>query len=487
MDVRKGGQFTNPDAWSALPSDLLARLRDWLAGQAFDLTHRRWLTSGRSGSYVAVVRVQPAGGRLHGEILKLLPAAIAAEESRGVALAEPYTPERFRGHLVRTVERCPLGNGWWLHRQEAAQSDLGNMVTLGAMIDKVEFAAYCQTIVSTVVRDWAVEEDPPPEVTTVGRFLAKFLERHREGLEGFAVEAELDHKRPEVVRVPGRADPIVNALLAVAETGHAEEIEVFVGNGHGDMHMDNILVPAGDTVEPRGFVLIDSGRFSPAMPVARDPVKLALSVAGAWLPGLSPHSTLRSRLADLLVRPTACQPAPPTAGYLDVVSRLYAAAALWGQERNLVDEWHRQYLLVLAGSALRTVADADIGFADRWWYFEVAALALHGVRDAAWLAPSVTLSRVGDQAVQQPGESPGVARITGRTKYMFCRRLGESWKDLAVVLDVPPDQRARFGRGDEAQALWEWLAERARLGDLLSALPIIDRGDLRTLLMQRGD
>lgn len=68
------------------------------------------------------------------------------------------------------------------------------------------------------------------------------------------------------------------------------------------------------------------------------------------------------------------------------------------------------------------------------------------------------------------------------TKVEFCRRLGDTWKDLADLIGVMRHERARFERGDEARAIWEWLEDRGRLGELGTALHALGREDLAELL-----
>ncbi|GIJ46970.1 hypothetical protein Val02_38560 [Virgisporangium aliadipatigenens] len=81
--------------------------------------------------------------------------------------------------------------------------------------------------------------------------------------------------------------------------------------------------------------------------------------------------------------------------------------------------------------------------------------------------------------VERPVALEGRARrLTGRDKLAFCRQLGDSWRELADALEVPPHAKARFGHGDEPRDLWEWLEMRGRLGELPAALDRICRTDL---------
>jgi hypothetical protein len=64
----------------------------------------------------------------------------------------------------------------------------------------------------------------------------------------------------------------------------------------------------------------------------------------------------------------------------------------------------------------------------------------------------------------------------------FYDRLGDSWRDLADVLEIPPRDVRRFRRGDEPRQIWHWLVERGKEKGLPRALSEIGREDLAELL-----
>ncbi|MFG1608301.1 hypothetical protein [Actinoplanes sp. NPDC049265] len=72
--------------------------------------------------------------------------------------------------------------------------------------------------------------------------------------------------------------------------------------------------------------------------------------------------------------------------------------------------------------------------------------------------------------------------VPGRVKLEVVRRLTYDWQDLADIVGVPAHEARRFRPGDEPRGLWDWLADRDRLGDLPGALHRIGRGDLAGLL-----
>ncbi|GIG90268.1 hypothetical protein [Plantactinospora endophytica] len=528
------GRLTNPLAWAeVLPDHLFSALSEWIKGQPFDLTLHRWFTDGRSGSYVASVRLRPHRGPQRGAILKLVPPHLAAAESRAVGLVEQHTPPDFyERHLVPTEWVGPLpGSAWWLHLQAVAQTDVSTMLPLDNLVDHAELAGYCADIVTALVEGWQGGPDPASKAVPPAEFLRADLAGKLAGLHAFARAVGLDVQgAPDLVVIPGRPDPLPNPFALLERGGGADEIEVFRGNGHGDLHPGNILIPVGRKVRAADFRLIDLGRFSPATPVSRDPVKLILAIADRWLPGLAPYSSLRSSLAELIVAPDLYPRTPPIAGYLEVAEAVYRAAAGWANRRGLVEEWARQYLLVLAASALRTVSRDDVALPDRWWYFELAALALRaldsgdrGIPIDLTTPPSAPRAAPADPPTPRgpdpeplrpngaatppvtpdtapglrapagrPGSDPtppgarhtgtGRASYSGLTRVQFGRRLGDSWSELVDLLGMRADEVGRLPQGREAGHIWRWLEVRGRVPELRDALLALDRPDLVQLL-----
>lgn len=67
---------------------------------------------------------------------------------------------------------------------------------------------------------------------------------------------------------------------------------------------------------------------------------------------------------------------------------------------------------------------------------------------------------------------------TGKQQIAFNKRLGTSWRDLALYFDIPAAIQDGFTKGDEPSQIWKWLDERAKLDELPEALRYIDREDI---------
>ena len=71
---------------------------------------------------------------------------------------------------------------------------------------------------------------------------------------------------------------------------------------------------------------------------------------------------------------------------------------------------------------------------------------------------------------------------SGAAKLLFTQRLGDDWRALADVLEIPLYEQQRFGKGDEARGIRAWLEVRKELHRLPAALRHIGRGDLADAL-----
>jgi Bacterial Death-like domain 3 len=497
MTSSRPGRLINPEPWQRLlPADLFSWLRGWATLRPYDVTHLRWLDTGMSGSYVALVQRHRHECHVQGAIIKLIPPELGEADTAGVAMAWEYSPQRFRDdHLVPTVESTLLGGGWYVHVQKVAQVDVAKVRPLAELTTNAGFGEYCANLAGSVVNQWKRPNDPPAPTRAAGDFLRESLALHLRleggGLREFAARAGLDVDNPAAtVRLPGRHADLPNpfALIAGRIGAALGDVVIFSGNGHGDLNLHNILVPVAQDIIVEPFLLVDLGRFSPATPVARDPMKLLLSFAQSLLPGLVPESAVRTNLAEVTVAPRAYSAAPNVIGYRHVAERVHAAGEAWAGQRGFVGQWHAHNHVVLIDAALRTAAQTRLGLADRMWYFEVAALATE-MLTGAQPRPLHPLDPLHPLAPHRKwtGEQPGSAdparpsAFSGGNMLDFFRRLGPDWRDLAALLDIPEYEQAQWQQGVEAREIWAWLVRRERLPELAPALRRISRGDLATI------
>ena len=408
------GTLTDERTWQAeLNDDLIFNdLQGWIGGQPYNLHFEGWM-SGNSGARVALVRAKMERMQ-RDRILKLIAPPSGAEESKNAGEARLLSPKAFVDqHIVQTSEYSPIGpSGWWLNLQDVGGNDLDEWRQLVESTDHPQFGQFCAEIVKSVLVDWNDQYAPDPDVTTPAKYIRKAIGDHLTpdgGLTRFLTEAGPQVNRTEpMVTVPGRTAPLPNPLTLLDD--NSEEVEIWLGNAHGDLHLRNVLVPTGGEPRPAEYKLIDLGRFGRRSPLARDPMKLVLSVSAEWLADLVPQTALRARLAEAIVTPDDVSASPALTGYRQVAAEVHRAATALALERSAGHRWRRQAQLVLVGVALRFAARYDdYQLQDRWWFFEVAALAMQAFRKVSgsrWAGRRPAASPVAAAEPQQAEGSP---------------------------------------------------------------------------------
>ena len=79
-------------------------------------------------------------------------------------------------------------------------------------------------------------------------------------------------------------------------------------------------------------------------------------------------------------------------------------------------------------------------------------------------------------------KSTSSSPFSGKAKVLFCEKLGPDWKTLADLIEIKPSEQAKFDKGYEPSAIWEWLERNDRLCELPGLLQEIDRGELAETL-----
>jgi hypothetical protein len=91
----------------------------------------------------------------------------------------------------------------------------------------------------------------------------------------------------------------------------------------------------------------------------------------------APSQTLEAELARaMIVNPHTAMSYSLLRAQAQVIHLTFVAASVWAARRALTQEWNQQYLLIVASTALRTVARETMNLQDRQWFFELASLAL---------------------------------------------------------------------------------------------------------------
>jgi WD40 repeat protein len=359
-----------------------AALADWATGQHSQvrLPSRRWKRCGYTESVLVAVVIHPGppgSGRPTKLIVKVCPTGRAAEETGRHQEAWQDAREFAEQHLVRQLfPRHPVGDGRYLMFQESAGSLLTSR-TVSELPDEHRVAAL-RSAVDLVLRKWN-HDGPIPRTGTAAAYLNNELRTALErpsvrrwadaagllvpGRDWISTEADAVHgAMPNPVRMAG-PDSLVAGL----------EIDYLVGRSHGDLHVDNILVPVPQVGEPELHQMrfVDLSEYRPDAPLTRDLVTLLLSALLPVVPDLPADQA--DALLTFVLGPNDRSPPRLPPILVETVRELYRV----GEEhaREWGDEWRAQYLLsVQAGATLYTTFD-NARESGRWWYFRLAARA----------------------------------------------------------------------------------------------------------------
>ncbi|MFF7470022.1 NB-ARC domain-containing protein [Streptomyces sp. NPDC008092] len=342
----------------------------------------RWEPSGKgyTGAALAAVTVTPGPGAV---VVKLCPAGQWAEHSAHVRArrVSRLHGDFARRHLTEQVfDPHPVGDGRLLTFQSPAGGSLRDVVTM-ARLSEGELASVFRTVVTGLVNDWnrgVVDRDT--ESVTVSGFLRGEL--------GALVEADgevtqyaagvhtllTDPARAAWIEIDGTVvpDPLLmargNRLLP------DPEFPVVRGLTHGDLHLQNVLVPCRrGTLRPDAYQLIDLPDFDEAAPLTRDVATLMLSVLTGKAPlGLLPEQELA--LLSQVVDPRDAHLPQIVPWLAELLEEIHTACTEVVPD-GWRDLWSDQLLLSVQATALRFTTYENLGDDQRWRCFRLAAHA----------------------------------------------------------------------------------------------------------------
>ncbi|MEO3808356.1 hypothetical protein ABGB17_05075 [Sphaerisporangium sp. B11E5] len=366
-------------------------LSQWAEMEGYTFKLIRWLLNGRSTAQVAVVREAHSAG-YRNLILKVdhVPADRAGlSERRRQVEAFQQAPEGFpEAHLARTAHQSlPVGEGRWIVFQEVAGPAMERTIMLSTLLEAVRsgqdspelFTSACETIVHSVLDAWAVHPAAFAEDMTASEFLRHVLvDKLRPGTKLQTLAAA--PAEPDVV-LDGVLSPNPFALLSGRLDDPAGPFTPFLGRAHGDLHVENVLLPVAATVDPAGYRLIDLAKYSSDAPLTRDPVHFVLNVVVRVLPDLSPSQ--RQVLMDVLIgRPDPAERLPSWLAAF--VTRIRMAAEKWLAKSSLATEWRQQSMLSLIACALIFMSRKSTPPEDRPWFHSLAARATAAYLDQVY-------------------------------------------------------------------------------------------------------
>jgi hypothetical protein len=375
-----------------LPSDAFALLSAWCDDMDVSIGFGDWLDGGHSSASVALVRLRGVRPNRNA-VLKYCPAREGEPQPdfKAFRKAAGSGPKGFaEAHLVRLdrlMSGGPVRNGekgLFLIMGYPAGTSYRH-VSMATLLGRTSLAAACKEILPQILRTWNdvdhTSEQERGEISAQG-FLKEVLGARCddgrpirlavEGIEKELPDFYLDNSgtrlpRPLVAALSGQG--VENVCLAGLR-----------GNGHGDLHVDNILIPttendAAPTAKDfRKFVLIDLSTFDDDRLLAVDPTHLLLSIVARSLKNITEQD--RDNLADLVLAPDKAEIGTIPTGLAQAIQEIQRAGKRFANESDQYVEWHMECLAATAACALLFVGRDGIDDAGRRWFLRLAARAV---------------------------------------------------------------------------------------------------------------
>ncbi|MGN9911301.1 NACHT domain-containing protein [Phytohabitans sp. LJ34] len=425
-------------------------LRRWAAGQDgwVRLPSFRWEARGYSGSRLIAIWLMLAGSEPnpHGQklIAKVLPAGPYSGETgrHRRALTDPAARDFARRRLVQQYgTRQPVDDGRHIMFQDPAGS-LDGATTLAKVSEEFRAEA-CGHLTRILIDEWNVPLWPNANApfilaTVADEYLRIELRDSLVKIRAVA-EALWPGLDVGVARWIDMGTGLIPNPIRMAEPDsqlHDFRMEYLAGRAHGDLHLDNALVPV-DPPEPPLFTamkLIDLSAFSLDAPLTRDIATLTMSVAAKELERAPGDPATRESLRRFVLDPRADRPAALNIWVADALREIHRGCGSISDGVRL--EWRHQRLLSLAAAALAYLTYDSVDPADKRWFFQVAGHAVREflrLRDVPDVPPGEREPRVTPPAVE-PKAPPVVGAAASPTDMPSRPAVGAA---LRYVDEVP--------------------------------------------------
>jgi hypothetical protein len=363
-------------------------LRAWAHDHALTVAtpSESWRRHGGSGALLARVRVTDVAGdhRSSDLLLKVCSPGSPAGEAENHEKAWQLSPAFARHHLFRQVFPARVLRDGRVLMFLGSSDSLANDKTLGELPNHLLMDCATATI-RLILEEWNVGAKRWKSATVAELAwleLRGALDKGRSAYDwtrraGFSV---VGPSTDAPLHFGDRSGPLASLLRRGSEIGRMNLRYVY-GNTHGDLHLDNVIVPFMPDGVPdfERIRLIDLSGFSPSAPLTRDLATLLLScVLRAIRAGITAAEA--STLLDSL---TSVRPTPgdsyrvhslALSGALDVLYSL-RSAALAHFEVDVRPALHSQYLVSLIAQALIYTSYGNVGHEWQEWYFQLAVSA----------------------------------------------------------------------------------------------------------------
>jgi tetratricopeptide (TPR) repeat protein len=370
----------DPKLEAALDNDLAAALLAWQRETRTHAVFQRPLDGGYTRARVFSVVVDEVGGSVRKCVLKAVPAGErGGTEGNTHAAALASGPSGFAAaHLVEQPypQRVTEAGGVIMF-QAVAGGDMSMFRPLATLWQNGDLPAVARRIARSLLEDW----DPDPSVeamTAQDCVLAQLGRRAQPGgaLRRWATTIG-DGAASRWVRFVRGGPVLPNPLVWLADEAD-QTMLVHVGRAHGDLHLDNILIPLVPKVDADRYQLIDLSDFSERAPLCRDVPHLLMATIGKHLVEI-PTGRRRALAARIVDAASGVPLGPGTLadqGYERLAEELLGAGDAWADRQDMLDDWRTEQVLGVVAAALIQACISVHQPQVRWWFFEVAAVGL---------------------------------------------------------------------------------------------------------------
>ncbi|MFT7869127.1 MULTISPECIES: hypothetical protein [Amycolatopsis] len=343
-----------------------------------------WRRRGGSGALLARLRITPTvefGGSVE-VILKVCSKGSPAGEARNYERAWLSSPTFASRHLIRQLfQSQTLEDGRVLMFLDSSEM-VSNSQTIGEMTPAYQQLGAAEAIRS-ILYSWNEPTGWKHGRTSASEFLRLELRgalnrgrsAYRWADRAGLMADDVDWFGVRIGKSGGLPNPIhlLNDGSALSEI----DVEYVLGYSHGDLHVDNIVVPLIDGRPDFSQIrLIDLSGYSSSAPLSRDVATLLLSLILPTVRAKASSSGDMPALVRVLIDSDLSHADLDGSAIAQSVHRVRAAVT-----RELDNELKRifqlQYLLSLLAQAIIYTSYSNVGEVGRRWYF---GLSLEVVR-----------------------------------------------------------------------------------------------------------
>ncbi|WP_143051075.1 hypothetical protein [Amycolatopsis pretoriensis] len=359
-------------------SVVVRALEAWARDRALSLEvpDEPWRRRGGSGALLARLRITPTVefGDSVDVILKVCSKGSPAGEARNYERAWLSSPTFASRHLIRQLfQPQTVEDGRVLMFLDSSEM-VSNSQTVGEMEP-----AYQQLGAAEAIRSILYRWNEPTGWTRRRTSASEFLRLELRGAlnRGRSAYRWADRAGLMVddvdwfgVRI-GKSGKLPNPIHLLNDDSAFSKIDVdyVLGYSHGDLHVDNIVVPLTDGQPDFGQIrLIDLSGYSSSAPLSRDVATLLLSLILPTVRAKTNSGGDMHTLVRLLIDADFSHSDLEESVIAQSVHRV-RAAVIRGLDYELKRIFQIQYLLSLLAQAITYTSYSNVGEVGRQWYF----------------------------------------------------------------------------------------------------------------------